>query len=216
MVEVRREERAMPTRTDEDLLEALNRGEQEAFSALVRRYHAQLVRVARAFVRSEALAEEVAQEVWLHVVKGLERFEGRSSFKTWLFAILRNRAKTRGTREDRSRPFSALGSADGETKFGPDTLDPRENWFSPPSFAEMSAPDEDVLRTELFGEVEKALENLPESQRTVVTMRDLLGWSSAEVQEALEISEANQRVLLHRGRARLRKELAGYMASALD
>ncbi|MEO1174708.1 MAG: sigma-70 family RNA polymerase sigma factor [Myxococcota bacterium] len=199
-----------------DLVSRLQAGDEAAFREIVSRYNDSMVRVARAFVKSDDVAEEVVQETWMHVYNGIGRFEGRSSFKTWLFTILRNRARTRGTREARTRPFSSLGSKaeDGEERsFDADQLDPQDNWVTPPSYAELSSPSDDSLRAELFQEVQVGLEKLPENQRMVVTLRDLLGWSSTDVQDYLEVSEANQRVLLHRGRARLRKELTGYMSA---
>ena len=202
--------------TDEqELVARLRAHDDGAFREIVDRYGDSMRRVARAFVKSDDVADEVVQETWLHVYNGIDRFEGRSSLKTWLFTILRNRARTRGAREDRTRPFSSLASTskEGEERqLEVDQFDPQDNWVTPPSYEQISSPSDDSLRTELFEEVQTGLEKLPENQRMVVTLRDLLGWSSTDVQDYMEISEANQRVLLHRGRARLRKELAGYMA----
>lgn len=200
---------------DEELVARLRAHDDAAFREIVKRYGDSMHRVARAFVKSDDVADEVVQETWLHVYNGIDRFEGRSSFKTWLFTILRNRARTRGAREDRTRPFSALSGAtqEGEERsVDADQFDPEDNWVTPPGYEQLSSPSDDSLRAELFHEVQAGLEKLPENQRMVVTLRDLLGWSSNDVQDYMEISEANQRVLLHRGRARLRKELAGYMA----
>lgn len=201
---------------DQQLVERLKSGDESAFREIVSRYNASMLRVARAFVKSDDIAEEVVQETWMHLYNGIGRFEGRSSFKTWLFTILRNRARTRGTREARTRPFSSVASSSEDRNapgFDVDRTEPRDNWITPPNYAELSSPSDDVLRVELFDEVQTALEKLPENQKMVVTLRDLLGWSSPEVQDYLKVSEANQRVLLHRGRARMRKELAGYMAA---
>lgn len=200
---------------EQELVARLRDHDDAAFKEIVDRYGDSMRRVARAFVKSDDVADEVVQETWLHVYNGIGRFEGRSSLKTWLFTILRNRARTRGVREDRTRPFSSLGSGgeDGEERqVGVDQFEPEDNWVTPPTFEQLSSPADNSLRTELFQEVETGLAKLPENQKMVVTLRDLLGWSSSDVQDYMEISEANQRVLLHRGRARLRKELAGYMA----
>ncbi|MEM6730289.1 MAG: RNA polymerase sigma factor [Myxococcota bacterium] len=199
---------------DEELVQQLKQQDEAAFREIVLRYGESMHRVARAFVKSDDVADEVVQETWMHVYNGIARFEGRSSLKTWLFTILRNRARTRGAREARTRPFSSMSSThEGEERsFDADQFDPQDNWVTPPSYQELSSPSDDSLRGELFTEVQTGLEKLPENQRMVVTLRDLLGWSSSDVQDYMEISEANQRVLLHRGRARLRKELAGYMA----
>ncbi|MEM6531914.1 MAG: sigma-70 family RNA polymerase sigma factor [Myxococcota bacterium] len=201
---------------ESDLVTRLKNGDEAAFREIVSQHNDSMLRVARAFVKSDDVAEEVVQETWMHVYNGIGRFEGRSSFKTWLFTILRNRARTRGTREARTRPVSSRGSRsdEGEERsVDVDQFDPEDNWVTPPSYSELSSPSDDSLRAELFQEVQVGLEKLPENQRMVVTLRDLLGWSSNDVQDYMEISEANQRVLLHRGRARLRKELTGYMAA---
>lgn len=196
--------------SDDDLVAGLRAREEDAFREAVSRYQASMKRVARAFVRSDDVADEVVQETWLQALNGIDRFEGRSSFKTWLFTILRNRAQTRGSREARSRPFSAMGASN---EVDADTFDREANWLLPPSVTELSSPSDDTLRDELFREVEMGLSELPENQRMVVTLRDLLGWSSEEVRDYMEISEANQRVLLHRGRSRLRKFLSGYLSA---
>lgn len=200
---------------DEELVQRLKEGDEEAFRRAVATHHESMRRVARAFVKSDDVADEVVQETWLHVYNGIHKFEGRSSFKTWLFTILRNRARTRGSREARSRPFSAIGEERSGEKpsVDVDSFDPRDNWVTPPSFAELSSPADDTLRDELYREVDAGLKDLPENQKMVVTLRDLLGWSSEEVRDYMNISEANQRVLLHRGRSRLRKALAGYMSA---
>ena len=200
---------------EQELVARLRDHDDAAFKEIVDRYGDSMRRVARAFVKSDDVADEVVQETWMHVYNGIGRFEGRASLKTWLFTILRNRARTRGVREDRTRPFSSLGSGgeDGEERqVGVDQFEPEDNWVTPPTFEQLSSPADNSLRTELCQEGETGLAKLPENQKMVVTLRDLLGWSSSDVQDYMEISEANQRVLLHRGRARLRKELAGYMA----
>jgi RNA polymerase sigma-70 factor (ECF subfamily) len=195
---------------DGEFVAALRRGDETAFLRLVEQHHRTMVRVARGFVGSEALAEEVAQEAWLGVLKGLEGFEGRSTLKSWIFRILTNCAKSRGSRERRTQPFSSLGSpADDEPSVDPDRfIDDRHprwpgGWSSPP------APwaDEQCLSKETLALVQRAIEGLPPGQREVVTLRDVEELSSEEVCEMLGISEVNQRVLLHRARSKIRAAL---------
>lgn len=195
------------------LLAALRSGDERAFGELVEAHHAGMVRLAKVYVGSEALAEEVVQDTWSAVVKGIDRFEGRSSLKTWLFRIVKNRASSTFSRERRSVPLSSLESFDGET--GPTVTadrffvsdDPALNgeWAAPPR------PWEDAGRRlvslELREELRRALADLPRRQQLVVSLRDVDGLGAEEVCELLDLSEANQRVLLHRGRARLRQAL---------
>ena len=190
------------------LVEALRAGDERAFEQLIRMYQASLVRVAQMYVSSRSVAEEVVQETWLAVVNGIDRFEGRSSLKTWIFRIVANRAKTRGEREGRTIPFSALGPP--EPAVEPERFD-RGQWASPPA----SWPEERLLGEETLRVIEAAIESLPETQRTVVTLRDLQGWSANEVRNALDLSETNQRVLLHRGRSKVRRALEAYLAEGL-
>ena len=187
------------------LVEALRAGDERAFEQLIRMYQASLVRVAQMYVSSRSVAEEVVQETWLAVFNGIDRFEGRSSLKTWIFRIVANRAKTRGEREGRTIPFSALGSP--EPAVEPERFD-RGEWASPPD----DWPEERLLGEETLQVIEAAIEDLPETQRTVVTLRDLQGWSADEVCNALDLSETNQRVLLHRGRSKVRRALEAYLA----
>jgi RNA polymerase sigma-70 factor (ECF subfamily) len=192
------------TAPERALVRALAAGDERAFNEVVGRYHRSLVRLARNYVRTEAIAEEVAQDAWCAVVTGVERFEGRSSFKTWLFRIVVNKARTRAERERRVTPFSSLASPedDGsplavEDRFGPDGA-----WSSPPrAWAE---PERRAISLELRDELREALHALPERQRLVVTLRDVEGLDACEVCELLDLSAGNERVLLHRGRARLR------------
>jgi RNA polymerase sigma-70 factor (ECF subfamily) len=199
------------------LVEALRAGDEGAFVALVGRYGAVMLRVARLYVSSRAVAEEVVQETWLGVLTGIGRFEGRASFKTWLFRILTNTAKTRSQREGRSVPFSSLVTAEletGEPSVDPDRFLPHgERWAShwastPRRFDEL--PEGRLLSAETFGVAQRAIEQLPEAQRAVITMRDVAGFSSEDVCDALELSEGNQRVLLHRARAKVRRALEQY------
>ena len=207
-------EEVAPPRDEQVLVEALRRGDESAFLALVDRHHAAMLRVARGYVSSAASAEEVAQEAWLGVVKGIDRFEGRCSVKSWIFRILVNCAKERGVRDARSVPFSALDDpeAPGEPAVEPDRFQPRgapyaENWAAPP---EPWAEDR-VLSAETLTFLRRAIDRLPPSQRAVITMRDVEGFEASEACEALGLSEANQRVLLHRARASVRRSLEGYL-----
>lgn len=197
--------------TDEELLVRLKARDEQAFRELVNRYHSMLVTVARGYVSNRASAEDVAQETWMGVVRGIDAFEGRSSIKTWLYRIAANRAKTRGIKEGRSLPFASLGSDD---EAGPvvdaDRFDGMGMWNSP-----LDDWDDDPLArltsAETLAFVDETLLRLPEQQRMVVTLRDRQGWTSAEVCDALGLTEANQRVLLHRGRAKVRAALESHL-----
>jgi RNA polymerase sigma-70 factor (ECF subfamily) len=195
---------------DARLLERLRAGDEAAFAELVRRYHPSLLRFARTFVPTTALAEEVVQETWLGVLKGLDRFEGRSSLKTWIFRILANTAKTRAQREARSVPFSSLGDAEGS--FEPSVEQERfgrmGHWAVPPR----AWPEERLLGAETRSVLAAAIDELPPTQRTVISLRDIEGWSADEVRNVLELSETNQRVLLHRARVKVRRALEQYLA----
>jgi len=198
------------------IVEALRVGDEQVFSALVDEYGAAMLRVARMYVSSRAVAEEVVQEAWLGVIGGIGRFEGRSSLKTWIFRIVANIAKTRGEREGRSVPFSSVGGREGEAEAAVDPdrfLDEGRwagHWTSAPSrWSEL--PEEQLVGGETAGIVESAIAALPEVQRTVMTLRDVEGWSSDEVRNALDLSETNQRVILHRARSKVRRALEGYL-----
>jgi RNA polymerase sigma-70 factor, ECF subfamily len=186
---------------DHELLERLRAGDEEAFVALVGRHNGALFYVARSFVQSDAIAEEVVQDTWMAVVRGLSKFEGRSSIKTWLVRIAINRARSTGTRESRVLPLSA-----SEAAVDPNRFDSDGHWITPPEYFLDDAEDR-VVAALLSERIHSSLDNLPESQRQVVTLRDLEGLDSKEVCQLLKISEVNQRVLLHRGRSRLRQEL---------
>lgn len=187
-------------------LAALRAGDEAAFLALVQRHHATMLRVASVYVRSPAIAEEVVQEAWLGVLRGLHLFEGRSSLKSWIFSILVNCAKTRGVLEGRSVPVSALTQPDEEGASVPAErfLDEHERWAGHWATPPEPWPDARVESGELLALVAEALETLPPSQRTVMSMRDVEGLESSEVCELLRISEVNQRVLLHRARSKVR------------
>jgi RNA polymerase sigma-70 factor (ECF subfamily) len=200
---------------DSAVVAALRRGDEAAFAELVTAYSGALLRLAQDFVRTRSVAEEVVQETWLAVLNGIDRFEGRSSLKTWVFRILVNKAKTRGARESRTVPFSALAVEGDERAVPEDRFRGPDNqwaghWASPPRALD-TVPEHRLLAREARGRIAEALEILPESQRVVVTLRDVAGWDSDEVCDALGLSEGNQRVLLHRGRAKLRAALERYL-----
>jgi RNA polymerase sigma-70 factor (ECF subfamily) len=197
---------------ERELLERLRAGDPRAFDELVRRLHPTIVRLARTRVPSDAVAEEVAQETWVAVLQGLDRFEGRSSLRTWILRIAVNRAITRGIRERRSVPFASLEGEDDSGDSGPDRFTDEGTWRDPPTSFEL--PDDRAERLELRTKLRRALNDLPERQRMVITLRDVEGLSSEEVCEMLDLSEGNQRVLLHRARGRLQRRLAGYIETA--
>jgi RNA polymerase sigma-70 factor (ECF subfamily) len=193
---------------DVELLERLRAGDEEAFLALVDRHQPSMLRLARSFVSSSAVAEEVVQDTWLGVVRGIENFAGRSSFKTWLLRILVNRAKSTGALERRSVAVGDAGPVVDRSRF-----DASGAWMSPPQH--WVEDSEDRLVAESMAEqIRIALQELPGRQREVLLLRDVDGLSSEEVCEVLDISEGNQRVLLHRGRSRLRQVLEPGMGGA--
>lgn len=189
---------------DLELVRLLLDGDEASFRELVHGYHASMIRVARLFVGSQAVAEEVVQEAWMGLLKGLARFEGRSSLKTWLYRIVVNRAKTRSLRERRSRPFSSLESEQDDMPMDPSRFKAGGGWASPLHPWNETSPEDELVRSEALAEVKTALVALPDPQQTVVRLRDVEGWSSREVCELLELSDVNQRVLLHRGRVKIR------------
>jgi len=195
-------------------LDALRRGDPAVFAALVRRLHPSMVRLATSYVSSRAVAEEVAQDTWLAVLEELDRFEGRSSLQTWIFRILVNQAKTRGVRERRTTPFSSLASPqDPGAGLSPDAFFEDDHrwaghWAAPVPGWDM--PEERLLSSELGGVIQEAVDGLPPVQRAVVSLRDGQSLSAHEVCDLLGLSEANQRVLLHRGRTAVRAAIAAY------
>ncbi|HEV2580376.1 MAG TPA: sigma-70 family RNA polymerase sigma factor [Ktedonobacteraceae bacterium] len=199
------------------LVEALRNGSETAFVMLIEQYHRALLRLAMVYVSSRAVAEEVVQETWLGVLQGLQRFEGRSSLKTWIFRILTNCAKTRALREGRSVPFSSLAEfreEDDEPAVEPERFRTADmgsagQWLTPPQRWD-EIPEERLLSQETRARLWKAIEVLPPNQRAVITLRDIEGWDSEEICRFLDISEVNQRVLLHRARARVRRALEMY------
>ena len=195
------------------LVEGLRAGDEAAFAAVMRMYGRGMLRVAEMYVSSRAVAEDVVQEAWVGVLRGIGRFEGRSSLKTWLYRIVANTAKTRGVRESRSVPFSSLGdggdegTVDADRFIGSGERFPG-HWAVPP---QAWAPESRLLADESLEVVERAIEMLPPAQRAVITMRDVQGFTSEEVCNALDLTETNQRVLLHRARAKVRSALEEYM-----
>jgi RNA polymerase sigma-70 factor (ECF subfamily) len=201
---------------DAALVAALRRGDEGAFGALIDRYHGSLERVARLHVRTRESAEEVVQETWVAVIEGIDRFEGRSSLKTWIFRILTNRAKTRGEREGRTvalpaRMLDGAGEPAVEAArfLGADHPQWPGHWAAPPR-AWGDVPDRRLESEELRAFVERALEALPASQREVMQLRDIEGLRAEDVCEVLGLSEGNQRVLLHRARSKVRRALERY------
>jgi len=206
--------------TEEELLAALRRGDENAFASLIEKHNAMLMRMAMIYVRDRSVAEDVVQETWIGFLESLTRFEGRASLKTWIFRILINSAKKRLRRDRRSIPFSSLSSED----FDPSepTVDPERflgpadsrwphHWRStPPNWGDM--PESRLVSGETIGIVQSAIESLAPAQREVITLRDIEGWTSDEVCNVLGITDTNQRVLLHRARSKVRRELEKYLA----
>jgi RNA polymerase sigma-70 factor (ECF subfamily) len=198
----------------------LRSGDETVFAELVDRYHAPLKRLARSFGANEAVADEIVQETWLAAIQGLDRFEERSSLKTWLFTILKNQARHRAAREKRTVPFSSLpqrerddagsgGPVVDPDRFGGDESCWPGHWANPPRA--WDEPERRLASMEARDQIRGAIGGLPPRQQVVVALRDVEGLSSDEVCEVLEISEANQRVLLHRGRSSIRNVLEGYI-----
>jgi RNA polymerase sigma-70 factor (ECF subfamily) len=190
---------------DRSLLERLRAGDEDAFEALVDRHDASLRRVARTFVRTDSAADDVVQETWLGVVRGLNAFEGRSSLRTWIFRILVNQARTRAIGDARSLPFSQL-ETDEQPVVEPAAFAADGRWISAPPRLD-GDPETGLLSAELRRHLLDAVDQLSPDQRAVITLRDLIGLSAPEVCEVLELSDGNQRVLLHRARTRVRSAL---------
>jgi RNA polymerase sigma-70 factor, ECF subfamily len=204
------------SRDELELVRRLREGDEDAFMALVERLQPQMLRVAQMYVSSRSLAEEVVQDAWIAVLRGIDRFEGRSSVQTWIFRIVANQAKTRGQRESRSVPFSSLPRDESDEG----AVDP--SWFQGPgdrfpggwvTFPESwsNVPEDRLLGGETLEVVRTAIEELPPKQAAVIRMRDVLGLPAGEVCNALELSETNQRVLLHRARSRVRRAVDTYL-----
>jgi RNA polymerase sigma-70 factor (ECF subfamily) len=206
-------------RDEAELIAALRRGDEKAFADLVTEMTPALTRLALAHVPTRALADEVVQDTWLGVVKGIDRFQGRSALRTWIFQILLNNARSRGKREKRTLPFASLRRRAEEGRDDPavdaDRFQGRRGeqpgaWARPP--AEWSSPEETLEGEATRKVLLEAIAALPPRQREVITLRDLQGYSSEEVRNALEVSETNQRVLLHRARSKVRQALEDHMA----
>jgi len=198
-----------------ELLARLRDGDERAFEMLVDRHYGTMLAVARGYVKSRAVAEEVVQEAWLGVLKGLDRFEGRSSLRTWIIRIVANIAQTRGAREARSVPLSSLAPEGEEAAVDPDRFRGRDDafpghWRAYPSDWR-ALPEHALLGRETLALVMAAVSELPPAQRQVIVLRDISGLSSEEVCEALDISGGNQRVLLHRARSRVRSALEAHV-----
>jgi RNA polymerase sigma-70 factor (ECF subfamily) len=218
-VEVTQDARAKNTAADRQLMEALLRHEEWAFAELVERHQQSLLRLARVYVPSEHLAEEAVQETWVAVLNGISRFEGRSSLKTWIFRILMNRSRSLGRHEGRYVSFAA--AFDPAQELCEPAVDPdrfvREegaalhgHWSRPP-VGWGANPEAELLSREALDLIEDAIAGLPPSQKEVITLRDVEGWPAREVCNVLEVSETNQRVLLHRARSQVRAALEQYL-----
>jgi RNA polymerase sigma-70 factor (ECF subfamily) len=208
-----------PATDERALIESIRAGDERAFAALVDEYSPSLLGVAMNHVRSRAVAEEVVQETWVGVIRGLDRFEGRSSFRSWIFAILRNTAISKGEREQRTIPMSSLAAdsedeelgLDADRFLGPDHDRYPGHWALGPT--RWPLPDEGLLAGETREVIADAINELPPAQRAVITLRDVEGWDSEEVCEMLDISAGNQRVLLHRARSRVRAAIESYFGA---
>ena len=204
-------------RSEAELVEALRAGDEAAFMSLVEMYSGALLRVAMMYVSSRAVAEEVVQDTWVGVLRGIDGFEGRSSLKTWIFRILTNTAKTRGQREGRTIPFSSIApGGEDEPSVDPDRFLPADHarpgsWALGPT--SWPTPEEALAAGETRELILREIERLPPLQRAVITLRDIEGWPSQEVCNALEVSETNQRVLLHRARSKVRTALEHYFGA---
>lgn len=201
---------------DAEVVQRLRARDEPVFAELVERWSPSMLRLARMYVPSAAVAEEVVQEAWLGVLQGIDRFEGRSSLKTWVFRIVLNRAMTRGVRESRSVPFAALAAQEAgadEPAVDADRFARDGAWASPPRRWEES-PELKARSDETLAVARAAIDRLPPMQRLVITMRDLEGFPSDETCNALDISETNQRVLLHRARAKVRTALEEHLGAA--
>jgi RNA polymerase sigma-70 factor, ECF subfamily len=210
----------VPPAGEQELVAGLRHRDESTFSRLVTTHHSSLLRVARMYAGSEAVAEEVVQETWLGVLKGIDRFEGRCTIKTWIFQILVNRAKTRGEREGRMIPFSAMfdpaadpgGPAVDPSQFNENDLEWPGGWVAQPRDWGKT-PEQSLLSREFRALVQAAIDTLPPNQKEVITLRDVQGWTSEEVCNILGVSETNQRVLLHRARSKVRQALDQYFAT---
>jgi RNA polymerase sigma-70 factor (ECF subfamily) len=212
--------KARPTAmaSEKQIVAALRSGDERAFRDLFERNYAMMKRVARGYVASDAVADEIVQETWMAVVTGIARFEGRSALGTWIFSILTNQAKTHSARERRAMPLSCVApGSDEEPSVDPDRFQKDDeawpgHWATPPR--PWQKPERRLLSLEARNQLKQALAQLPDRQRTIVGLRDIEGLSAEEVCDLLGLSQENQRVLLHRGRSRLRAALEEYLDGA--
>jgi RNA polymerase sigma-70 factor (ECF subfamily) len=208
----------IPSSDDPSFIERLRAGDEAAFMSLVEELQPTMLRVARMYVSTTTVAEEVVQDAWLGALRGLDRFEGRSSLRTWIFRILTNIAKARGQREGRSLPFASLTGDDLEvpavdpSRFDSPAGSSRGQWSTLPDDW-TGIPEDRLLGHETLGVIAGAIAGLPPLQAEVIRLRDVLGWSSGDVRNALDLTETNQRVLLHRARAKVRGALERYFSS---
>lgn len=212
-----------PEPEEQQLLAALRAGDEEAFMALVERYHAAMIRLAATYVGSQAAAEDVTQETWVRALRSLAQFEGRSSLKTWLFRILTNTAITHAKRDGRTIPFSDLehpSSNDDEPAVEPERFLPVPGgggqWAVDPAAWRAETLENQVTRRELLTRIQAAIDALPPTQRAVITLHDVEGWGSKDICNILDITETNQRVLLHRARSKVRRAVERYLDSEMD
>jgi RNA polymerase sigma-70 factor, ECF subfamily len=205
--------------SDRELLARLRAGDESAFRALVNRHHWAMVHAASYYVSSRSVAEEVTQDTWLAVIRGLWQFQGRSSLRTWIFGILLNQARARGTRESKTIPFSAVATVEDDPTVDPSRFRGSDqrwagHWAAfPQPWTDM--PAQQLVDAETRAVIEDALQALPEAQRSVMTLRDVDGRNSQEVCHILGVTDANQRVLLHRARAKVRAAMEGHFAQVL-
>ena len=198
------------------IVERLRASDEGTFMMLVEQHQAAMFRIARMYVSSRAVAEEVVQDAWLGIIKGLEGFEGRSSLRTWMYRIVANIAKTRGQREGRSVPFSSLAGDDAESAIDPKWFQGTADrfpggWHTFPDDWR-GIPESRLVANDTLQHIGRAIDALPPMQAEVIRLRDVLGWTSEEVRNALDLSETNQRVLLHRARSRVRREVDAYLS----
>jgi RNA polymerase sigma-70 factor, ECF subfamily len=207
----------LPPTPDEEfdlpLLAALRKGDEQAFAQIIDQWSPGMLRLARCYVPTDALAEDVVQEAWIAALRGLDGFEGRSRLRTWVSRIVTNIAKSWGEREHRVTPFSSASFAEGATvdpeRFNAPGEPNAGAWRAlPPAWPAL--PEGEVLTAEAYQVVRRAIDDLPEAQRAVIALRDLDGYDAPEVCEALGLSSGNQRVLLHRARASVRQRIESY------
>jgi RNA polymerase sigma-70 factor, ECF subfamily len=211
--------RPIAEQADVQLVAGLCAGDEQVIAGLVDLHSDAMLRVAMRYVPSRAVAEEVVQETWIAVMRGIDGFQGRSSLKTWIFRILTNTALRGGSRERRSMPFAAIAAAEDSDapSVDPDRFLPADHerfpghWLLAP--APWPTPEEGLLSGETRAVIVAAIDELPKAQRTVIALRDIEGWSSEEVCDALEISPGNQRILLHRARTRVRTAIEDYFGA---